>query len=314
MAAMKEQAMESIPITIILTCFKEGDLLVRAWNSILEQDTEDWFVVLVNDASPDSKTNQICEELSLHPKVTYIRNVKNQGLSGARNVGFSSMSDGIAMPLDADDRLPCNAVSSVRRIFAEHPNAEMVFGNYLKVHVETGIAETVDCSAISTDGQLDFEKLADQWILMGQSACAKSLWTRVGGYKDKFANSVQDVDFWRRAMMIGFEGRYLPELVYEWFRSDQGMNESVKEADYVELRLDSLAFYQKFNPSYGRMVQNYLFRYFEARLERNRLLDLKQKSGGFSFKQNCSLALLHFPKLYVALRKIGLFKYRMVQP
>lgn len=310
MAAMKEQAMASIPITIILTCFKEGDLLVRAWNSILEQDTQDWSVVLVNDASSDAKTNQICEELSRHPKVTYIRNVKNQGLSGARNAGFSAMLDGIAMPLDADDRLPSNAVSAVRRIFSEHPNAEMVFGNYMKVHVETGTAEEVDCSAISSAGKLDFEKLADQWILMGQSACTKSLWMRVGGYKDKYANSVQDVDFWRRAMLLGFEGRYIPELVYEWYRSDQGMNESVKEADYVELRMDSLAFYQRFNPRYGILVEDYLFRYFEARLQRSRLLELRKKSSSFSLKQRISLFLLRFPKLYIALRKLGLFNYK----
>jgi len=295
-------------ITIIITCYKEGELLRRAMASVQAQTVQGFQVILVNDCSPDALTNAICEELGEGEGVTYIRHGTNGGLSKARNTGFSAMTNAIAMPLDADDTLPYTAVEDTLRAFNLRPEVDMVFGGYDIIDPANGTSVTESCASISTaDAELDIPALARHWILMGQSPCKRELWQRIGGYSAKFTNTVQDVDFWRRAFMAGAQGAYTGTVIYHWYRAEGGMNASVQEADYLPLRIDSLPFYDRYHPEYAAKMRDYIYRYYAARLmapELNAFLQLPH-SHGFTPWQCFKARLMYVRPLYVVLRRIA---------
>jgi glycosyltransferase involved in cell wall biosynthesis len=294
-------------ITIIITCYKEGELLRRAVASVANQTMQGFSVLLINDCSPDALTNAICDELAALDGVTYVRHKVNGGLSKARNTGFATMANAIAMPLDADDTLPSEAVADTLRTFNAHSEADMVFGGYNIINPDTGVSVAERCDAIvDIDGKLDVHALARKWVLMGVSPCTKALWKKIGGYSYKFTNTVQDVDFWRRAFLAGAQGAFTGTVMYNWYRAEVGMNSSVCEEDYLHLRIDSLPFYDRFNPEYGSDMRQYIYRYYAARLlatELNAFLQLPH-SDNFTAMQRLKANLMNVRPLYVALRHL----------
>ncbi len=242
-----------------------------------------------------------------------MRHQVNGGLSKARNTGFATMTNAIAMPLDADDTLPLTAVEDTLKAFNRCPKADMVFGGYSIINNETGEYVTEYCQDIcTTDSMLDAYALAKHWVLMGQSPCKHSLWLAIGGYSHKFTNTVQDVDFWRRAMLYGAKGFFANSVIYNWFRADTGMNANVQESDYLPLRIDSLPFYDRYNPEYALQMRDYIYRYYSARLMAKELQDFLTLEHGNAFSnwQRFKAKLMFFRPFYALLRRCNnLFRF-----
>ncbi len=238
-------------ISIVITCYNEGKLLKRAIESVEGQIDKDFELIVVNDASPCEIINRICCQLEKNGKARVVWHNENKGLSAARNSGYKAMQGNICIPLDADDVLPQDAVLSVRKAFQNNPKADFVFGNYIRKEPESNYADIVDCSILaSSKGFLDPERLIiHDWILYGGSPCRKRLWKRIGGYALEFSYDVQDVDFWKRALISGAKGYYLNKTIYEWRRSGDGMNASVPIAVLRRERKQNIKFYELFSKS-----------------------------------------------------------------
>ena len=113
-----------------MTCYKEGELLRRAYSSLEAQTDRDFEVVIVNDASQDDFTNAVCRELETQDQAKLIWRAKNGGLAVARNHGIDVMKGEICVLLDGDDILLPDAVATVREAFQRVPEAAFVFGDY----------------------------------------------------------------------------------------------------------------------------------------------------------------------------------------
>ncbi len=288
----------------MITCYREGDLLLRAIESLRNQTIQGFEILVINDSSPDERTNEICRKLQ-QDGIRVIFRTTNGGLSEARNTGFKEMRGSIAMPLDADDTLPANAVSSTLDAFINNPDVDMVFGDYLIID-ELNNSIRIDCSDLAKQkNSLDPKRLARNWKLIGTTPCKKKLWETIEGYSIQYANTVQDVDFWRRALLKGIKGKYIPELLYHWYRSDSGMNNSVTEEQYLPLRLASLPFYDRFHPEYGIEIRQYIYRYFASRLSYTELNKfVTEERMFFSEYAIFKVKLMRFKNLYKLLRKI----------
>jgi glycosyltransferase involved in cell wall biosynthesis len=297
---------KSNDISIILTCYREGKLLLRALDSLKNQTVQGFTIIIVNDASTDKETCRILDALGVNDEYHIINHQMNMGLSAARNSGFRFMRTALAMPLDADDTLPKDAIEKTLEAFNRHPDADMVFGDYLIVSSDGASVKGVSCDGLANDQrELSLEALAKNWILMGQSPCKKALWSKINGYSMEFSNTVQDVDFWRRAALTGLKGYYAGTVLYHWHRSDTGMNNQVREEDYLPLRIKSMPFYDRFNPEYGLEMRQYVYRYYSARLQSQPLLDfLKQEAAYFTAVQKAKAQLMRAPILYKALRRL----------
>ncbi len=234
-------------ISVVVTCYKEGEQLRRAYASLEAQTDQDFEVIIVNDASPDAVTNQICCEIESKQRAKVVWRKKNGGPAVAKNHGVAAMTGDICVPLDGDDLLPPNSIASIRRGFNQFPHAGFVFGDYIYREVAANTETSVDCSVLCNhDHLLDPTRLAEKWILLGTSPCWKAVWESVGGHSKLFSYDVHDMDFFMRLLTQGIKGFYVGDTIYIWNRSVNGINSSVTATSMFQLRLANLEFFEKF--------------------------------------------------------------------
>ena len=92
-------------VSVIVPCFKEGDLLMEAVESVERKTYSSWEIVICNDASPDARTNQVCEELAESGRAAVIHNPHNMRTAAARNRAIRASHGKLVFPLDGDDMI-----------------------------------------------------------------------------------------------------------------------------------------------------------------------------------------------------------------
>ena len=76
-------------ISVIIPCFNDADFITETLQSLDEQSYQNFEIILVDDASTNTKTQEILEKLS-HPKLTLIHLESNSGPAVARNRGIEN--------------------------------------------------------------------------------------------------------------------------------------------------------------------------------------------------------------------------------
>jgi glycosyltransferase involved in cell wall biosynthesis len=295
-------------ITIVITCYKEGELLRRAIASVANQTILGFSVLLINDCSPDTITNSICLELANTFPLHYIRLERNGGSAVARNMALKNCTTLLIVPLDGDDELPKNLVETVLYQFNKHPQADYLFGDYIVEVPETNQRSMVSCAELADGtGLLKGELLARNWRLLGQLPYKRHLWERIGGFKEEFSRTYEDVVFWRDAILADMQGLYVNQVLYVWHRSEQGKNASLDEHAFLPVRIHGLPFYDRFYPEYSLKMRHYIHRYFAARLMASELNDFLKlpHENTFTFWQRFKAKLMYARPIYIMLRRIA---------
>lgn len=89
-------------LSIIIPVYKVENYLERCVRSVLNQDYQDYEIILVDDGSPD-RCPQICDELAKEDNRITVIHKHNGGLSSARNAGIKAASGDYFAFLDSDD-------------------------------------------------------------------------------------------------------------------------------------------------------------------------------------------------------------------
>ena len=205
-------------ISLVITCYREGDLLLDAVNSILSQTLLPIEIIIVNDASSDRRTIEVCQELEKNAQIRVIWREINGGSSVARDNGFEVAQGDILVPLDADDILPNNALAVISKTFREDQQLGFVYGNYIRQD-KVNKQKVINPQDISLREMLKSKKfsLSSNWKLIGTTPIRKTLWQSLGGYDPTFGvNDLHDVEFWIRAIASGCRYEYIPEVIYIW--------------------------------------------------------------------------------------------------
>ena len=206
-------------ISVVITCYSEGELIFDAVNSVLNQTLPANDLILVNDGSTDTKTNEVCRELEKQDALQVIWQKPNGGPSIARNRGFSAATGDLFVLLDADDVLPLTALELIQAAFDQHPDAGFIYGNYIRQNELDAAGTLVDPGDISLQTMLSPKRfsLSSQWKLIGTTPLRRSLWESLGGYDPEFGvQDLHDVEFWLRAIASGCPYYHLPEPIYLW--------------------------------------------------------------------------------------------------
>lgn len=101
--------MNSHKCSIIVPVYKAEDYIGRCIESILNQESPDWELILVNDGSPDN-SGAICDGYAAGDKRIKVLHQANQGVSSARNNGLRAVSGEYILFLDSDDWLDINCI------------------------------------------------------------------------------------------------------------------------------------------------------------------------------------------------------------
>jgi glycosyltransferase involved in cell wall biosynthesis len=93
----------NIRVSIIIPTYNRAGLVDGAIRSVLDQSYADWELIVIDDASTDD-TKQIIERYTLRdPRIRYIRQPKNLGISSTRNKGIAEAHGTYIAMLDSDD-------------------------------------------------------------------------------------------------------------------------------------------------------------------------------------------------------------------
>ncbi len=239
-------------ISVVITCYREGNLLYDAINSILSQTLLPLEIIIVNDASRDRRTIEVCQELEQNELIRVVWREVNGGSSVARNNGFELAQGHIIVPLDADDILPNNALELISRTFKNDDRLGFVYGQYIRQD-KANNQKIINPQDISLQEMLKPKKffLSSNWKLIGTTPILKSLWQSLGGYDPSFGvNDLHDVEFWIRAIASGCSYQSIPEVIYIWRKNLGSNSRQVTPLSWYRIAQKYFSIYQDIGLSY----------------------------------------------------------------
>ena len=105
--------MNTYKVSVIVPLYNGEAYISQTLNSIIDQDFDDFEIIIVNDGSTDNSL-KIAENTLKDSKRPYkIINQKNQGVSSARNKGIDNASGDYLIFVDADDYITPNHISNL---------------------------------------------------------------------------------------------------------------------------------------------------------------------------------------------------------
>lgn len=96
--------MKTEKISIIMPAYNAEKYLMTAVQSVRSQTWENWELLIIDDGSVDSTPEIASACAEEDPRIRYIRNKVNLGVSGSRNEGIRRASGEWLAFLDSDDR------------------------------------------------------------------------------------------------------------------------------------------------------------------------------------------------------------------
>ena len=113
------QASKKPLVSVIIPTFNRGWIVKEAIDSVLEQDFDDYELIVVDDGSDDN-TPAILKACG--KKITVLHQ-PNKGVSAARNHGITAASGRLIAFLDSDDLWLPRKLSAQVKFFKDHPDA-----------------------------------------------------------------------------------------------------------------------------------------------------------------------------------------------
>ncbi len=108
-------------IDVLLPFYGDVELFKTSVQSVLNQDSEDWRLVIINDAHPDLTVDKWIRELE-NPRVMYLRNDKNLGPSANYMRCLDFVESSHLVFFGADDVMHANFISRCHEAIDQFPD------------------------------------------------------------------------------------------------------------------------------------------------------------------------------------------------
>jgi glycosyltransferase involved in cell wall biosynthesis len=180
--------------SVIVPTFNRSHVVVRALDSIREQDHRPIDLIVIDDASTDSSGERIAEWAETNPSrglvLRYIKNEENRGPGACRNLGIELASGEYIYFLDSDDAMAPELLAT--SIYAlDEADADCVI---------FGFVATSDSAP------------ACRWLPLDQPALRSFLQNTLWGYTStsvKRASLVRNTGHWIETIRVAEDYEYL---------------------------------------------------------------------------------------------------------
>ena len=233
--------MDKPVVSVIIPCFNQGTYLGETIQSVLRSDFATYEIVIVNDGSTETFTNQFIDNYN-HPNVRIIK-TKNQGLAEARNTGIKASSGKYVLPLDADDKISPTYISEGIKILDKDETIKVV------------TAETRLFGAVNRRMKLlnfSLENLMCQNTMVCSSFFRRKDFDLTEGYNANMKYGFEDWDFWLTLLETGGSVYRIPEehFFYRIKKSSMITNLQQRETKLRDMRLQLYNNHKKLYSSY----------------------------------------------------------------
>jgi glycosyltransferase involved in cell wall biosynthesis len=122
------EAASAAIVSVVIPAFNHASYVGDALDSVHAQTYARWECVVVDDGSEDDTRVIVEDHARRDARIRYARQA-NAGLSAARNAGLRLTTGDLVQLLDADDVLGPRKLEQQVTIFAENPEADLVYGD-----------------------------------------------------------------------------------------------------------------------------------------------------------------------------------------
>lgn len=186
-------------VTVLMPVFNRERFAGEAIRSVLEQDFDDFELLLVDDGSTDRTPEVLQTWKERDPRVVVLTLAENQGITAALNAGLAHARGTYVARLDSDDLMTPGRLAAQVPVLDAHPEVVLVScafdivdpdGNRLHTWREGGPHEVAAFL-------LHFFSVVGHGTVMFRLADVRE----AGGYRQVFA--CEDYDLWVRLLRRG---------------------------------------------------------------------------------------------------------------
>jgi len=116
---------DEVKISVIVPCYNQELYIEECLNSILNQTISNWECIIVNDGSTDNSLDKI--SIFLKDSRYTLINIKNKGVSNARNLGIKKAKGEYILPLDGDDKISNDYLKEALTAFDDDIDTSLVY-------------------------------------------------------------------------------------------------------------------------------------------------------------------------------------------
>jgi glycosyltransferase involved in cell wall biosynthesis len=174
-------------LSIVMPCYNYGAFLAEAIESVSEAARLGAEILVVDDGSEDQSTLQAIRML---PDFVKVIRIEHSGPAAARNAAIRVAKGGFILPIDSDDMANPGFIEEALRLFALHPDIDVVYGDCIFVGEKSGRwhAEVVPKKLIYVNG------------LNVTAMFKKRVWEANEGYDESMIYGYEDWEFWLHAL------------------------------------------------------------------------------------------------------------------
>jgi glycosyltransferase involved in cell wall biosynthesis len=204
----------NVILTIITPCYNSEATLEATLQSVLNQNFNDWEVIIVNDGSTDATEQIAIKWTEKDQRFKYFAK-KNEGLGKSRNYGIEKAQGKYILPLDSDNLLEKDFCRKAIEVFKNYPNIDVVHGYAEYFGEKDGLWKIDD---------FDLQKMLIHNYIDACAIFKKEIWKKVGGYDENMPyQGHEDWEFWialsnQKAVFFN-----LHEITFKYFVSNKSM-------------------------------------------------------------------------------------------
>jgi len=191
--------------SVIISTYNRSNTLIRALESLIAQNEQDWEAIIIDDGSTDNTFDLLIPYIERYSNIKYIFH-SNKGAAKAKNTGIFVASGRYVTFLDSDDEFHASHLASRRKVLMENPQINFlhggvsVLGNQLMPH---------------KDGSKKFVKVTD-CIIGGTFVIDREVLIKLEGFKD--IRLSEDSDLYERAVEDNLQIMKIDDPTYLYHR------------------------------------------------------------------------------------------------
>jgi Glycosyltransferases involved in cell wall biogenesis len=129
-------------VTAVVPAYNYGRFIGQTIRSILDQDFEDFELIIVNDASTDD-TESVVRTFLGDDRVKYVVNDRNSGANFSLERGFALAKSPYVAAIAADDYYVPGAFRTLSEATRANPDSSFVYGKYYLVNAQGQITNVL---------------------------------------------------------------------------------------------------------------------------------------------------------------------------
>lgn len=208
-------------ICVIIPAYNAAATLPRTLDSLIDQDSESWTAVAVDDGSSD-RTAEVAVGYATRYSRIRTFSQSNAGTAAARNAAAGASEGEFISLLDADDYLLPNYVSTMSAFIEDHPGYDIYSCNVWLEYEDGSRRLYVQAHDSRPHASMSFRDylLGGSYLCMLGAIVRRTTFDRLGGFRSGYY--AEDVDFWRRALASGAKHIFCPEPLAVYDKGVQG--------------------------------------------------------------------------------------------